>query len=161
MRNCDDKFTYVQHMLAEHRRLDALLRGTLATFPSWEEVEPAEWRPRFVKRMRMIRDELIHHFRDEEEGGCMEEAVSRCPALAGDWRQVEAEHGELLQRLDDLIHRGESEHPRTQDSAAALWQDFWKLVRDLRSHEARENRILQHGFSVALEEFAPEATLMD
>src|SRR4029450_1925477 len=73
MKNGDCKFAYVDHMLSEHRRLDQLIRRTLASVPSWEELDAADWLPRMTSGLVAIQTELAHHFRDEEQGGCLEE----------------------------------------------------------------------------------------
>jgi hypothetical protein len=151
MRNCDDKFTYIGHMLAEHRRLDALVRGVLATIPCWEENVGSEWLPPLVKRLHLVREELVHHFRDEEEGGCLEEAVARCPELAPHVRLIEEEHPRLLDRLDEVIRHAEQAAEHLDVAGPMLAQEFRTLVRDLRAHEAQENRILQQGFNYYLE----------
>jgi hypothetical protein len=150
------RFAYVDHMRAEHRRLEQLLRRTLAALPAWEEADDTQWLPRMVKGLEAIRDELAHHFHDEEEGGCLEEAVARCPALSPEVRQVEREHDDLLAHLDELILRCRSAAAPTPDQARALDQEFRQIVRELKLHEAQEDRIMQRGFNVCVNSDAIE-----
>jgi hypothetical protein len=150
MNGNDCKFVYVDHMLAEHRRLDQLVRRTMASIPGWEEADAAGWLPRMQAGLQEIRTELAHHFRKEEEGGCLEEAVARCPQLSVDVGHIEAEHRELLASLDDLIGRCRTLGATTAAQAQVLDAEFRAVVHKLRAHEARENRVMQRGFNVSL-----------
>ena len=151
MRHLDDKFIYVQHMLAEHQRLDQQIRWTLATFPSWEDVDLTVWTPRMTEGLKRIRRELEHHFREEEQGGCLEEAVAQCPALSADVQAIEAEHPQLLAEVDSLIRRCGSYMTCTASVAKEVQIAVQALVHKLRTHETLENRIMQRGFGVCLE----------
>jgi hypothetical protein len=144
------RFAYVDHMQAEHRRLDSLLRRTLATLPAWEEADDAHWLPRMVTGLVAIRGELAHHFRNEEQGGRLEEAVARCPALSADVRLIEREHDDLLAHLDELIARCQTAATPTPAQARAVDQEFRQIVRELKLHEAQENRVMQRGFNVCV-----------
>jgi hypothetical protein len=150
MNGNDCEFVYVDHMLAEHRRLDHLVRRTMASIPGWEETDAAGWLPRMQAGLAEIRAELAHHFRKEEEGGCLEEAVARCPQLSADVGHIEAEHRDLLAGLDDLIDRCRTLGATTATQAQALDAELRGLVRRLRAHEALENRVMQRGFNVSL-----------
>jgi hypothetical protein len=150
MSNSDERFAYVDHMLAEHRRVERLVRRTLAVIPAWEEADQPQWLPLMVQGLTSIRVELAHHFQSEEQGGCLEEAVARCPPLATDVQCVQRQHNELLEHLDELIARCQT----TAASAAkarAVDQELRHVVRELRLHEAHENRIMQRGFGVCIE----------
>jgi hypothetical protein len=149
MNGNDCKFVYVDHMLAEHRRLDQLVRRTLGSIPGWEEADTG-WLPRMRAGLEEIRTELAHHFRKEEEGGCLEEAVARCPQLSADVGHIEAEHRELLASLDDLIDRCRKLGATTAAQANALDAELRRVVHKLRAHEALENRVMQRGFNVSL-----------
>jgi len=164
MKSGDNKFAYVDHMLTEHRRLDQLVRRTISALPSWEELDSQDWLPRTTNGLVAIRTELAHHFRDEEQGGCLEEAVARCPQLSAQVQKIEGEHEEILTRLNELIDRCQCGRKPTPQQSQAIEQELRQIVRDLRVHEALENRIMQEGFSVCLENedmsepLVPEAT---
>jgi Hemerythrin HHE cation binding domain len=159
MKNGCGEYPYVDHLLAEHRRLDQLIRRTLASLPCWEESDVSAWTPRMVAGLEAIRRELAQHFREEEAGGCLEEAVARCPALSSEVRQIEGEHQGLLGALDELILSCQRLTQPTARDAHALGQELRALVHRLRAHEALENRIMQRGFGISLEheETAEEA----
>jgi hypothetical protein len=152
MRQLDDNFIYVEHVLAEHQRLDQLIRRTLATCPNREEPDLNEWISRTTTSLKLIRRELAHHFREEEQGGCLEEAVARCPALSADAQALEGEHAQLLSELDWLICRCELGMNATANEVRDIQGAVEALVHKLRAHEARENRVMQRGFGVCLED---------
>ena len=149
MRTYEECRPYVDHLLAEHRRLHAMLRKARSAIvhsggPDGD-VTPAD----IVRTLRFIREELAEHFAQEEAGGCLEEAVSRCPHLAAGAERITDEHAELLQALDALIAAA----PDCGQSLAkrlALEQDFEDLCRRLFAHEAAENRLLREGFGANL-----------
>src|SRR5438128_1482250 len=94
---------FVEHLLAEHRRLDHLISQTLAALPAWEETDASSRLPQIIEGLTAIRQELAQHFHEEEEGGCLDEAVSRCPRLSREVTRVESEHSKLLADLDEMI----------------------------------------------------------
>lgn len=151
MKNGECNYGYVEHMLAEHRRLDQLIRRTLAAVPSWEELDTAEWLPRMKRGLSAIQAELSHHFRDEEQGGCLEEAVERCPHLSQEVQKIEAQHDEILARLSELADRCQCNARLTPQQARSLEQELRQIVRELRTHEALENKVMQEGFGVCLQ----------
>jgi hypothetical protein len=142
---------YVDHLLAEHRRLDRLVSQTLTALPNRESPGSAEWLPTMMAGLAAIRQELAQHFREEDEGGCLEEAVAHCPALSLDAGRVAAEHSHLLGDLDELIVRcGKLTQPTARD-AHILGQELRAVIHKLHSHEAHENEIIQRGFGVCVE----------
>jgi iron-sulfur cluster repair protein YtfE (RIC family) len=150
--------SYVNHLLSEHRRLHHLLRDARrALAVSGVRKSPAEC----VEVLGRVRDELRSHFADEEEGGCLAEAVSRCPSLSAETRAIEAQHPALLMRLDTLIDRISRCDASTECRIETV-RDFDDLLRELRSHEAAENNILRRGFGTnVVDDDEAEITLLN
>ena len=151
----EDKYAYVEHMREEHRRLEHLIQRALATIPGWEEGDAPQWMPRTAEGLMAIRNELMHHFHNEEQGGCLEEAVARKPQLSCEVQRIESQHEELLERLNELICRCESACRPSPAQAQATELEFRQLVRELRQHEVLEIRIMQQGFDVVVDEMPP------
>jgi Hemerythrin HHE cation binding domain len=146
MKKSCGEYPYFDHLMAEHRRLDELIHQTLKAPPDWEEGD-VDWPPRLVEHLTAIRQEMAHHFREEEEGGCLEEAVAHCPSLSTEVLHIEAEHNRLLADMDDLILRAKRlERPKPRD-ARALGQELQAVVHALRAHEAEETRVIERGFT--------------
>jgi iron-sulfur cluster repair protein YtfE (RIC family) len=147
----DEKFVYVEHMIAQHRRLDQLLRRAVSLALPFD-AKTEEWLPRLTAGLAAIRCELAQHFGEEDGGGCLEEAMARCPAIAPEVRRLVGEHEELLERLDDLVARCQTASCPTECQVQAIEQELRLVVGELRRHEALECRVVERGFAVSLED---------
>ncbi len=147
----EERQAYVTHLRAEHERLRECL-----------DLIDHEWTPQSERpckagdlcqalcALQSLRTELVHHFQEEESGGCIEEAVSLQPSLSCEANQLEGEHPELLEQLDLLIRRM-SAHSRAGESTDETKQQFRRFAEQLQAHEAAENRILERSFGIELE----------
>jgi hemerythrin len=145
MRNYDECRCYVEHLIAEHRRVHRMLRLTRSAIVSAHGPDRDATADDIVAVLRRVRDELEHHFAQEEGGGCLDEAVSRCPALSAEARRIEAEHPELLRAVDRLIAQA-LDGNQSVVGRIALEGAFDDLCRQLDAHEAAENALLRQGF---------------
>jgi len=145
MRDYEECRPYIAHLLAEHRRLHTMLGQARASIVQSGGPDRDASVADVVRVLAHIRSELAHHFAEEEGGGCLDEAVCRCPRLSADARRIEAEHPELLHEIDLLIARAkDSEQSVTE--RLSLERDFEHLSRQLCAHEAAENAILRQAF---------------
>jgi hypothetical protein len=144
----DNTHCYTDHVLAEHRRLHAMLRDMRAAIVHSTGPDEPQSFAHVSSILQRLQDELRHHFAEEEGGGCLDEAVSRCPRLSDEVKRVEAEHPEILAEIDRMI-RDAGRLPPTTQNQLALQREFDELYRRLHDHEAAENRILAQGFGIA------------
>jgi hypothetical protein len=144
----------VEHLHHEHHRLNQLLleighEVAALSQPGRPEGPLAQ----LSQRLTDLRQELLAHYAEEETGGCLEEAVVRCPSLAGECKEVLAEHAVLDRMLDQLVTQ--SRNP------AAVSADFAKNYRafaeKLHAHEAAETRILQMAFGAEAADYDVES----
>jgi hypothetical protein len=145
MNNNDDCRTYAEHLRIEHLHIDRSLeqlQHLIANTAQWSKESPA---PALLSHLVQLREQLTHHFREEEEGGCMEEAQSRSPCLAEDVQKLQAEHAGFLKTLDSLIAEAELLAKQPAD-LPRLQTAFSGFLHQLHTHEAEENRILLFGF---------------
>lgn len=145
----DECRAYVTHVLTEHQRLHALLddaRSTIAQTRADGKNQSSE----VVQVLRQIRGELQQHFTEEEEGGCLDEAVSRLPRLAAEVDRIEAEHPDLLRRLDRLIEMASDSEKMTKDRPL-FDQELNNFYQGIHAHEGAENRLLQQGFGMTID----------
>jgi len=143
MFNHESDRSYINHMLAEHRRLHRMLvfaRNTMAA-------DDDAWLARFIKVLGDIRCELQCHFAEEEQGGCLDQAVSFHPNLSPDMKHVEEEHPQLLAAMDSLLAQAKDSQDVLPDRMA-LRSAFDDLCHALHAHEAAENDILRRVFAV-------------
>ena len=134
--------SYLSHLRSEHRRLEILSRGVREDF---ERARDDSWyrhdRPQIAARLGALRDEFLKHVDEEEQGGCVDEAVSRLPSLSGAARQVHQESEQLVRRLDSLLEVLET---GTRESA---WQAYRDFAEHLRLHERHEELLVEKGLN--------------
>src|SRR6476620_10387949 len=97
MRDYNECQCYVEHLIAEHRRLHRMLRLAQAAIVASGCPDRDATCTDIVRVLRQVREELQHHFAQEESGGCLDEAVSRCPGLSAEVKRIELEHPQLLE----------------------------------------------------------------
>jgi iron-sulfur cluster repair protein YtfE (RIC family) len=145
MRDYNECQPYVDHLLAEHRRLHALLRQARSAIIQSGGPDRDASLADVAATLRHLREELKHHFAEEEVGGCLDEAVSRCPRLSAEARRIESEHPELLHEIDRLIAQA-LDGDQSVANRIALEKSFSDLCQQLHAHEAAENALLRQGF---------------
>lgn len=140
---------YADHLIAEHRRLHWLLRQMRQAItqgvgpdepPSFDDV---------TRLLASLREELVRHFAEEEDGGCLDEAVSHCPRLAGEAKRIACEHPLILKEIDRLVAQTRELSP-TPVNQLAIKQAFDRLYHDLCAHEKAENTLLAQGLGIAI-----------
>jgi hypothetical protein len=145
MRTYDECRCYVDHLISEHRRLHRMLHQAHHAIVGAHGPDRDASSADVVCVLRQVRDELEHHFAQEEGGGCLDEAVSRCPGLAAESRHIEAEHPQLLAGVDRLIAQALDSDQSVQ-KRLELEMGFEELRRQLDAHETAENALLRKGF---------------
>ncbi len=145
MNGNDDSRTYVEHLRVEHSHIDHTLeelREFLASpAPGGADVPP----PALLARLILLRDRLVNHFREEEQGGCLEEAQSRSPCLSEDVQTLKTEHAGLLAELERIIAAANA-LPQQPADFASLRESFRDFLQQLHAHESAEERVLLMGF---------------
>ena len=134
---------YLQHIQAEHHRLNRLLAEISRQFSilnrGASEKVASE---RIVGGLENLLHELQSHLVEEVGGGCLDEAAARCPSLAPRTGVLMREHQQLAARLEQFIPTVKS-----SENAEPQWQcQFEAFAADLRAHECAENQVLQTAF---------------
>lgn len=145
MRDYEECRPYIDHLQAEHRRLHHMIQQARGAVIQSGGPDHDASVADILRILRNMREELAHHFAEEEAGGCMDEAVSRCPRLAAEVQRIEAEHPELLAQLDGLIVEA-ADVEKSVKHRVAFENAFDNLSRQIHAHEAAENAILRQGF---------------
>lgn len=129
--------TFVAHLKSEHRNLQrAILEAVHGSHGLAADL---------LENLRQLRHQMAQHFQDEDEGGCLEEAVARCPAVADQAMWVTWEHPLLLDELDALIQQLASRNLVTD----AWREDFLRFTKKLSAHEEAEDRIVTRALGVS------------
>jgi len=143
----DECRCYVDHLISEHRRLHRMLHMAQHAIVGASGPDQDATSADIVKVLRQVRDELEHHFAQEEGGGCLDEAVSLCPTLSAESRRIEAEHPQLLTAIDRLIAQA-LDSDQSLQKRLELGIGFQVLCRQLDAHEGAENALLRRAFGV-------------
>lgn len=133
------------HLLAEHRDLFNLMRSVRSAFAATGSPTP-EHRADVLASLHDLRAHLADHFAQEEQGGYLEEAVTRVPRLSKATRSILAQHPTLLAELDRLIADLDA-----VANAAQSWRraedDFEAFAAHMAAHERCENEVVQEGYN--------------
>lgn len=140
---------YIGRLHREHRhindrvnRIHSFLEQLTARLPTAAEIH------QLTLELKGLYAELERHFDEEEQGGCIEDAVSRNPKLADEANRLFAEHAALLAQLSNLC-RQLDENVEVVQSVSKVAGDFRVFADALQTHEAFENSILHQGHNVA------------
>jgi len=133
---------FFERALCEHRELNRSVHELEQCFA----LAPLEVTPQTCReaatQLQRLRDHLAAHFAQEEDGGYLEEALSRVPRLGPQAADLERQHAPLLARLNSLVQRA-CETREVIERWSQLAADFRGFVRSLLEHEVAENRIVQ------------------
>lgn len=125
-----------QAVEAIHHLLDAK-QGTAIDCAAVHEVTAA---------IVALRHDLQAHFEREEQGGYLEEAMTRVPDLTPQANQLQKQHAEFLQLAERMVADAQC-----GDQPAGVWQrllaDYALFAKQLLAHEAAENRLLGRAFN--------------
>jgi hypothetical protein len=145
----DDRNFRDIHFIAEHRRVHRMLRlaqnAISASGGATREAPSAN----FIQVLRQVRDELAHHFAEEERDGYLDVVLRRCPSLLNEVRRIEAEHPQLLTGVDRLIALA-MDCDQSVQMLISLAREFDDLCRHFDAHEAAENVLLRKDIGAAL-----------
>jgi hypothetical protein len=133
------------HVLAEHRDLFHLLLSVRSALVAAGLPTP-DRRSAVLASMHHLRDHLADHFAQEEQGGFLEEAVSRVPRLSAAMRSILGQHPGLLADLDRLIGDLEAS-PADPGAWVRASRDFEAFSARMTDHERSENAVVQSGYN--------------
>jgi hemerythrin len=135
---------FFQHAVAEHRELHHAFEKVREHLSSKDTSQG-----RLAEAIRLLtelRDRLSQHFSQEENGGYLEEAITRLPRLEPQAAVLQRQHGEFLDAANQLLRDA-----RRPISLAELWNGlrdgYSRLMKRLEAHEAAENKLLQTAFN--------------
>jgi hypothetical protein len=106
-----------------------------------------------VRVLQQIRDELAHHFTEEEASGSLDEVKARCPWLSGQVERVQAEHPDLLRGIDRLIAQT-LDGEQTVEDRLSFERAFDELCENLYAHEVAEDDLLRQVVAIDPEDTA-------
>ena len=96
-------------------------------------------------RLSTTRDEVSAHFKLEEEGGYLDDAVSYAPQWIGQGQRLLDQHAELLGRIETLLKMVTSKAGR-KPNWDEIEQQGHEFVSLLIEHEKEESTLIQEAY---------------
>ena len=135
------------HLLSEHRELFQQL-AALRTMLAAESPPGCERLRELVRAIKTLRGHLADHFRQEETGGFIEEAVARIPRLGSAAKEVLDQHASLLADLDRIVDRfADAGEAPCAEEWRAMHEAFDAFMQRMQAHERAENAVVQQGYN--------------
>ena len=136
----------VKEVRTEHRELHQRVKQIRDQFAALQDPSVGAAACADLRQVLIaLREYVMNHFSQEENGGWLEEAVVRTPRLAHELTLLENQHQPLLTRLNQLIDEVPTVGSRQAWKLTA--DHFEQFIRDLFAHEASEEKILQKGLN--------------
>lgn len=139
----EDCRTYMDHIRLQHRRLHHLVETLRPLVCGAAGCESA-----FADAKHSL-GELAEHFArhvaEEAGGGCVEEAVCRCPRLGAQAREVAAQYPQIQAEIAQIAAKFVG-CARLGASSRIVEQELEQLARDLGRLESDERYILREAF---------------
>jgi hemerythrin-like domain-containing protein len=101
-----------------------------------------DWKLGFVWKIRDFQNELTKHFDLEEDGGFMEDVISRAPRFAPQIKTLEEEHIDAVKRLDDITARLKQLSAFDAQAWSEVSDEIMALFDSLEEHEAAERDLI-------------------
>ena len=135
----------MNHVLAEHSDLFQLVSRAKTAFA--DTGRPLAKRREFaVATIESLRAHLHEHFTQEEQGGFLEEAVTRIPRLGHRMEEILKQHPALLAELDRLT-AALADSRLIEADWLKIGRQFAAFVDHLQAHERSENAVVQEGYN--------------
>lgn len=138
---------WIAQVLEEHRQLNAMV-GDLRLF--LEEPRPAvgekgahRWSTKLTRRLVRLHDALYLHFREEEEGGMMEELTEAHPRATGAVESLVIDHDQILRRLRRCTTCAMEYSEGHEPADASLRRRISQILDCLHEHEMAETDLIQ------------------
>lgn len=126
----------------EHRKLDQFVDA----ITNWMHEVSSLGIPHFGEagsRLTQLRERLVKHFQVEDQIAVeLCEARPTCPERQAAKRQASRDHGQLLDRVDDLIERLSQLEPPFDSWQQAVYE-IGLFIDALEQHEEQESENLQ------------------
>lgn len=132
---------YTDYLRLEHKQIHEVVAEIEAAIRGADRVEG---NPPVATKLGELRDLLVRHFEQEEDGGCLDQAACCCPRLSKAVTRITGEHKSLLGQLDGLIDTARD--GRTVVDVGDFCQLLTTFTKHLNAHDAAENHVLEEAF---------------
>jgi hemerythrin-like domain-containing protein len=127
----------------EHARLEEIIQEIKDELNRPVDVDGfADWKLEFMWKVRDFQNELTKHFDLEEDGGFMEDVISRAPRFAPQIKTLEEEHTDAVKRLDGITATLKQLSAFDGQAWSEITDEIMKLFDSLEDHEAAERDLI-------------------
>lgn len=127
----------------EHARLEQIIQEIKDELNRPIDVDGfSDWKLEFVWKIRDFQNELTKHFDLEEDGGFMEDVISRAPRFAPQIKTLEQEHTEAVKRLDGITATLKQLSAFDGHTWSEISDEIMALFDSLVEHEAAERDLI-------------------
>ena len=144
MSEANQTTTSIDSFLEEHHEPMQSIAGLREWCKGHSHSGEAEFKE-FGKRLKKFRDQLNHHFSEEESDGYLAPVLEVAPRFTDEVAVLQQQHREFLDRLDALAYRV-NETGASNEAWDDVCAEFESVLHDLRKHEGAENSIMQSAF---------------
>lgn len=142
----------LSHLTAEQRHLHVRLQKIQKLFKTEHNELPTPERMKELHReLAELRQELAELYRQEDQGGFLEEAIAQRPSIGPHVMALNQEHEALLAEADRLLIYCQS-LPGSQELWQLLGAQYRDLKRKLCKHELQSTLLVQQGFNFDCQE---------
>ena len=137
----------LSYLTAEQRHLHCRLQKLQKIFTTDNDELPTPERMNELHReLADLRHQLRELYRQEEEGGLLEEAIAQRPTIGPHVMALNHEHPALLAETDRLLILCQG-IPVSTEFWQVLGEQFRALKRKICKHELQSTRLVQAGFN--------------
>jgi len=141
----DTIYPILNHWKAEHRRLNDRISQLATMLSHWKQRKEADALDQVRTELNAIDDELTRHFEVEDLGGCLDDAVFRCPRLGAEAGRLKSEQTLILHSLH-AVQRDLQARDAAQHIEQEIEQDLEHVCDWIHRHEADEDRLVSSAF---------------
>lgn len=143
---------FLRHLSSEHQAIDHELKVVEGAFERSDSTHSTEEFSKLLATCMLRLKEVLHkHFCEEEDIGCLEEAVARTPNLSHQATLLGQEHGKIMADLNRLIEAVEHE-PEEDEKLIELKKAFDYFVDMVKLYESNESLLVRRGLNAVLDE---------
>jgi len=138
--------SWARQVLEEHRELRKKVKGLREYIceprPAIGEVGAHSWAADLASQLVNLHDELVRHFRFEDQSGMVEDVAMQHPRALGRAEDLVDEHPQMLKELRRLMAEALDYSEGHPPEDCPLRRSVCALLNQLEEHERDENDLI-------------------
>ena len=138
--------SWAKQVLEEHRELRKKVKGLREYIceprPAVGEEGAHSWAANLASQLVNLHDELVRHFRFEDESGMVEDVAEKHPRALVQAEALAGEHPQMLKELRRLMAEALDYSEGNPPEDCPLRRGVCSLLNQLEEHEREENDLI-------------------